>query len=229
MPKGIYNRDKSKPRRRERFFHDEKWLRKEYLLKRRSVPDIAKELKLRFSSLMWWFTKYKIPLREKFEASIEKRREMAKEGKLFRHKITREYLSREFVEKKKTVNQICCDVGVSSDCIRKRLLRYGFVMRPRDVLGKRGKRTSTETRRFTRETLERYGYKCVICGYDRFVNCCHLKRRANGGEDVADNGTILCPNHHAEYDYGILSSEEVIEKTKSIRHSPTLQGIGENK
>jgi predicted restriction endonuclease len=89
-------------------------------------------------------------------------------------------------------------------------------------------RASREKSRASVETLYPlltwlfYGYKCAICGYDRFVNCCHIKRRANTGDDSIENGIVLCPNHHYEFDYGLISLKEIkkyqVNKEK-VRHS----------
>jgi hypothetical protein len=53
---------------------------------------------------------------------------------------------------------------------------------------------------------------CIICGYDKFVDVCHIKpvaafspqaklREINAPENLA----YLCPNHHREYDRGLLN------------------------
>ena len=46
--------------------------------------------------------------------------------------------------------------------------------------------------------------------------------RAYGGCDDLENGIVLCPNHHAELDEGIITKKEIkkyqINKEK-VRHS----------
>lgn len=52
---------------------------------------------------------------------------------------------------------------------------------------------------------------CMICGYDKFVDVCHIKpvadfsRQAKLKEiNAPENLVYLCPNHHREYDRGVL-------------------------
>lgn len=57
---------------------------------------------------------------------------------------------------------------------------------------------------------------CAVCGYDSHYEVCHIKP-INGflpSEFVGDvnklsNLVALCPNHHWEFDHGILSTEFV--------------------
>jgi len=221
MPIGIYDRNKSKPRTRERFFHDKKWLENQYLVLGKSTTEISRELGMRVSSLNYWFIKYQIPLRNRFKASNEKRSRMKKDGSLLRVGVTRKYLEKNYLTHKKTVNQIASEFGTSWDTIRRRIIRWGMLMREKDLKGI-PKRKSNETRYFQKIILRHYGYKCAICGYNKFVNCCHLDRRAYGGQDKVENGIVLCPNHHYELDYGLISSDEIkkyqVNKEK-VRHS----------
>lgn len=53
--------------------------------------------------------------------------------------------------------------------------------------------------------------KCYICGYDKHVEVAHLKSVSSFTDDIKikeinsiDNLIGLCPNHHWEYDNGIL-------------------------
>ena len=54
--------------------------------------------------------------------------------------------------------------------------------------------------------------KCLLCGYDKIVEVCHLKPLSSFSEDTLmgvvnhkDNLKYLCPNHHAELDRGLLA------------------------
>ncbi len=54
--------------------------------------------------------------------------------------------------------------------------------------------------------------ECVICGYSKHVQVCHLKPVASFPEgtpsdriNATKNLTFLCPNHHYELDHGLLS------------------------
>lgn len=53
--------------------------------------------------------------------------------------------------------------------------------------------------------------KCVICGYDYHVDCCHKIAVSDWDDSAkineinsADNLVWLCPNHHVEFDTGYL-------------------------
>ena len=57
---------------------------------------------------------------------------------------------------------------------------------------------------------------CQKCSYDKHVELCHIKP-INSFDDSATVGEIndpknllvLCPNHHWEFDNGILKLEEI--------------------
>ena len=221
MPKGIYDRTKSKPRPRRKFFYDKKWLEKRYLQEKKSTKDIAQEVGCCWHSILRWLKEYNIPIRDRYKASNEKRAKLTKEDKMLRVSITKEYLIKNFVNKKKTVNQIAAEFGTSWDTVRRRILRWNLGMRSPDKKGKY-KKSTTHYRKFQKKLLRHYGYKCAICGYDKFVNCCHIKRRADTNDNSLENGIVLCPNHHYEFDYGLISIEEIrkyqVNKEK-VRHS----------
>lgn len=53
---------------------------------------------------------------------------------------------------------------------------------------------------------------CRTCGYDKFVQCCHIKAVAKFPRDTLvavvnhpENLVLLCPNCHWEFDHGLLS------------------------
>lgn len=52
---------------------------------------------------------------------------------------------------------------------------------------------------------------CAKCGYGTFVDICHIKPVSDFSDDAVlaeinhkDNLVLLCPNHHREFDRGIL-------------------------
>jgi predicted restriction endonuclease len=54
--------------------------------------------------------------------------------------------------------------------------------------------------------------KCIKCGYDKYVEVCHIKAIANHSLDdtvmqinALSNLALLCPNHHWEFDNGFLT------------------------
>lgn len=52
-------------------------------------------------------------------------------------------------------------------------------------------------------------HKCEICGFDRYLEACHIIPKRLGGHDHPLNRFFLCPNHHKLFDYGLLNNEEV--------------------
>ncbi|RYF26669.1 MAG: HNH endonuclease [Flavobacteriales bacterium] len=84
------------------------------------------------------------------------------------------------------------------------------------------KRVKTEIFRVLRDTKiskalkELYNHNCQICG-ERIESGSFIYSEAHhirplgephNGPDSFDNLIILCPNHHAEFDYGIIGIEE---------------------
>jgi predicted restriction endonuclease len=61
-----------------------------------------------------------------------------------------------------------------------------------------------------------YGSKCVVCSFDEVVEVHHIVPRREGGSDDPDNVVVLCPNHHALADRGMLQIRGIhIEKSLS--------------
>ena len=210
MPKGIYNRTKAKPPPRRKFHKNRDWLFNEYIVKKRATTDIARDLGVRPPAISYWAKKWDIPLRDSRDASQLKWMNERMREKATKYKITKEYLEENYTGGKKTLNQIAQEFGCSWDVVRKRLNSYGIPLRnnSKHRLNKT-KRTTTEGRRFQKKLLRSYGYKCAVCGYDKFVHSCHIIPRHKNGEDTNENGIVLCPNHHYELDYGLISEETI--------------------
>jgi len=56
---------------------------------------------------------------------------------------------------------------------------------------------------------ELYGGKCAVCGFDEIVEVHHIIPRALGGKDYPENLVLLCPNHHALVDRGMLLVKDI--------------------
>ena len=61
--------------------------------------------------------------------------------------------------------------------------------------------------------------KCVVCGYDKHIDVAHIKAVADFDDSATleeinepDNLIGLCPNHHWEYDHGMLDLEKYLKK-----------------
>lgn len=50
---------------------------------------------------------------------------------------------------------------------------------------------------------------CAICGFDRFVEGCHIHALTNGGKQEEANIIYLCPNHHRLFDNRLLKNNEL--------------------
>tara|TARA_B100001971_G_C18150001_1_gene515273 strand:- start:109 stop:1077 length:969 start_codon:yes stop_codon:yes gene_type:complete len=79
--------------------------------------------------------------------------------------------------------------------------------------------------RLVRDLKKEYEWKCQICDIKfllpsgRFyAEGHHLQPLGgtHGGPDVADNIVILCPNHHAEFDFGSIAIDPTSLKTTHI-------------
>lgn len=202
MPKGVYNRDKAKAHPRRKMPLTKEELTNKYIVQKLGTVEIASQVGCTQPAIWYWLKKYQIPIRSIKEANkivVSNRRGGYLNKRFF---LTKEFLEREYAQLHKTPNQIASEFGCSWDVVRRNLLRNGFRL-PQHYKG-RGRRSSTQYRRFQKEALRKHGYKCQICGYDKFVNVCHIKPRFKGGSDEVENAIVLCPNHHSEYDYGIL-------------------------
>lgn len=51
--------------------------------------------------------------------------------------------------------------------------------------------------------------KCEICGFDRFVEICHIIPAVKGGNQDGGNILFLCPNHHRLFDNNLLIQDEM--------------------
>jgi predicted restriction endonuclease len=61
---------------------------------------------------------------------------------------------------------------------------------------------------------ERYGSSCVICGFSRFVEYCHIIPASKNGTIHPDNIIPLCPTHHTLMDRFLLNKEEEVTLEK---------------
>ena len=223
MPKGIYDHSKSKPQPRRKFFHDKLWIENEYLHKEKGSSTIAKELGMSVASIQYWLKRFNIPFRDmNAKVYLLKRKKLSETRR--KYKITKEYLIENYVGRKKTLNQIAQEFGCSWDTIRKYINRFDLPMRNQSRKYKSSyKRTTTIIRQFQKKLLNLYGYKCAICGYDKFVNAHHIEQWSKRQDNSAKNGIVLCPNHHAEADYGLITKNELrkyqINEQEKVRHS----------
>jgi hypothetical protein len=92
-------------------------------------------------------------------------------------------------------------------------------------------RTETTVSRIVRNTAlakdlkEQYNYTCQVCGEhrqrtpsNRYAEAHHIKPLGGSdpGPDAEENVLVLCPNHHSDFDYGMI---EVDPDTLGITHA----------
>ena len=53
------------------------------------------------------------------------------------------------------------------------------------------------------------GEKCLLCGFDIFVETHHIVARRDGGTNRIENLSLLCPNHHKMAHLGIIAPAEL--------------------
>lgn len=58
---------------------------------------------------------------------------------------------------------------------------------------------------------KKYNGKCMVCLFDEVVEIHHVIPKYLGGEDNEENLILLCPNHHALADRGMLQIKGVME------------------
>ncbi len=96
----------------------------------------------------------------------------------------------------------------------------GFTVLPIDLNGPPDQ-IKHDTVRFIRDTKKSrelktlYDNKCQICEYrleidaqTHYSEVHHIWPLHDGGDDDFDNMIVLCPTHHAEFDYGIICVNE---------------------
>lgn len=56
---------------------------------------------------------------------------------------------------------------------------------------------------------EFYKNKCVVCGFSEIIEVHHIIPRRSGGSDDVNNLIVLCPNHHALAERGMLKITDI--------------------
>ena len=57
--------------------------------------------------------------------------------------------------------------------------------------------------------LRFYPARCIICGFDVVVLIHHILPKSQGGTNEPANLAVLCPNHHAMADRGLIDADEL--------------------
>lgn len=59
---------------------------------------------------------------------------------------------------------------------------------------------------------EKYGGKCCVCGFTEVVEVHHIISRSMGGTDEIENLILVCPNHHALIERGMIFIKDIHKK-----------------
>lgn len=97
------------------------------------------------------------------------------------------------------------------------------------AIKRRRKEVFTCVNAWKRALVEKYGHKCMICGYTTIVEAHHIIPRHEGGKSSTENGVLLCPNHHAEAHaellnlIALLKSGELLGKQETAYQQPSRE------
>jgi 5-methylcytosine-specific restriction endonuclease McrA len=70
----------------------------------------------------------------------------------------------------------------------------------------KGKTTLVTSRK---RALENFPARCIVCDFDVVVDVHHIVPRRHGGGNKLENLAVLCPNHHAMADRGMITQDEL--------------------
>jgi transposase-like protein len=98
---------------------DRAWLVNAYVVETKSLSQIAKELGVTMIGVHYWMKKHGIPRRTVSEGLLLQRG----------NGLTREFLEREYVEKRRSTTSIALEVGCHSTGVRDTLIRFGIPLR----------------------------------------------------------------------------------------------------
>lgn len=186
------------------------YLVSEYIDNKLSSVQIGKKLGVSNVNVLYWLRKHSIPVRHPYDPICKERMALTAGMNFTKHNLTKEYLQENFLSKRKTINQIAAEFGCGYSSVYKRLQKYKLPIRLSDQRQKATRvRTANDTKQFQKRLLPLYGYQCAICGYSKFVNCHHIDRWSVSENNDVSNGIVLCPNHHWEADYGIITADEL--------------------
>lgn len=114
---------------------------------------------------------------------------------------------------KDSILKRCLELGVECKCTKQE--SFLLDLTKGEVFGRRKNWQSARSsiRKLAKEIYMEHNEhpKCEICGYDKHIEVAHIKAVSEFDDDATireinsiDNLIGLCPNHHWEYDNGIL-------------------------
>lgn len=60
--------------------------------------------------------------------------------------------------------------------------------------------------------INKYGFQGQVCGYNKIIEAHHIVEKVNGGKSTIENGSLLCPNHHAEAHAGLIDLKALLKR-----------------
>jgi len=122
------------------------------------------------------------------------------------------------VNKDHTTAMYLYDTRIKHEFVIKILEKYkedieSFLVETKELYKKKKLRFLNMTGRKLayKELYIKYGGKCAVCGFDEVVEVHHIIPRYLNGSDNIDNLILLCPNHHALADRGMINIKGTLE------------------
>jgi len=214
-------------------YKDEKWLREQYVNKERTLKNIGIECGVSWGCISYWCKKFSIPQRDPRDPEfMRKIQKIASENRT-KH-FCKEWIRERYEDKGMTLEEIAEEAGCSWETIGRRCEYFGIPFRKRIerpwVVKQRQiqKETFSDVKQLRGVMVEIFGYKCMYpeCNYDKFIELHHLEgnniREVKKGKIIGrkhtnnsmKNSILLCPNHHKEADYKLISDEIIEEMCK---------------
>jgi predicted DNA-binding protein YlxM (UPF0122 family) len=114
--------------RKKDFYKKEKWLRKYYLERKLSAPEIARKCGIQKSSVYYWLAKFKIEIRSSLDSRSGKKHRKRKKPLLPYYRI-QPWLYDMYVKKDMTMAEIAEICNCSEAAIRTWLIKFGINIR----------------------------------------------------------------------------------------------------
>lgn len=210
-------------------YRDKIYLEEQYLKNKRTLKDIGEEFGVCWGAIGYWCKKHNISLRNPKDSENIKlmQRKSAEKRKL---KISREWIRSRYEDKEMTLKEIAKEYGCNWRSIQRRCVYYGIPLRKpeirRSVMNRKFiiKDEFSDVKSLKNAMIKLFGYSCMYpnCKYNNFIQLHHLdgtnNRIVKNGKTSAtrkhtcnriSNSVLLCPNHHAEADVGIITKEEI--------------------